>query len=251
MSKSKSLASETLPVPVTSQLPALPAAPECAVSPYSSGGVPFIRFASHKSPKWAELSAALPGLHEGDPILCFPEPDDPVKLAPMKFFLWSARGYFAELSESDGEILDASWVEDSLRPALKEAVDSVILVFVGDRIIPARCTWRTTKCPAVKLAVKARDRAASPEWGKTGPDYAASLAIDQPFARFTTTVSVVERTGGKGRKYQLANGKISPASVGDYAVLKAMFADPDQRKLFDRIVEGYDRRLAEVAKFAG
>src|SRR5690242_13215640 len=129
-------------------------------------------------------------MSEGEMYLI--ESSDVHKLNPMKASLLCCKQFWAEVNAA-GEVLRTSF-EEQPKP-FKEHIESVLLVYLEDRIVPANCEFRSTKCPAGKALSDALLEASKPTWADKSPEHKATLAVPEPFLRFFGLVTLgVPRT---------------------------------------------------------
>lgn len=217
-----------------------------AVVPPTVSRVPFVIFATPKSSLWGKVTAACPGVQDGDPVLMRPEPATPLRLVPFRFNLVNANQYWA-VTADDGTLVKTFQEKPDVPGKIDEYIETVLLVYTADGIVCARCTWKNTKLPAIHLAAKALSLAATDEWAKQGPDYAASVRAPKPFMRFTCSATPVVRTARtSGRRYVTTAGQIVPISTGDLEKLSAYFGDVESKPRMAQVAEHYARRLDEV-----
>jgi hypothetical protein len=207
---------------------------------------PYVFFASSKSPQWAALKASIPDVNEMDAVLSLPEPEEPVVLRPFRCFLLAAKQFWGEFNES-GELLSASMEKDE---SFVETIETVLLVQVGQRLIPARCTFRRGMCPAIHTLTRAVKLASSPEWGEKSPEHAATLSIGSSNLRFVATIRSHKRTSKtSGRAYNFAEASIKPTSAADGQMLSR--CNEEHAALVVAVGESFQRRVAEVEQLAG
>jgi hypothetical protein len=258
MSKKPSLAAQA--DPNTALIPdgivaTLDAATSTEIALADTGGsTPYVAFAYVKAKKWPEMSAAIPGLREDEPVLV--RGSSYTRLAPFKFFLLSGHQHWAERARSDGTLLAASLTDPGRTDKRKEVVEAALLVFLPDgSVTPARCSFKSTKAPAAKAAVKARDEAGLPEWANRSPAHADTLRYPRPWMRFVTTVALTPRTvrtgENAGNTYTLANGVVTPTSRAEADALAKHLQDATQHGLVRDVLVAHDERVAEVVKMAG
>ena len=212
---------------------------------------PYIQFVSSKSKNYGEVYSAIKTIREGEPVLIQPE-KDPIKLNPLKYFLLHASEYWGNFNQL-GELVSMSYEKPEAvakGPYFAQVIETAVLVVLEDRLVPAQCRFKATKCPAVYPAISALAEANTAAWGHKGADYAFTLKIDKPWARFTTTSTRTERTNReKGTTYPtMEKGVINPTSAADLTKLVAFFQDADAVAVLHEVASGYKRRLAEAAK---
>jgi hypothetical protein len=247
MPKPKSLVSQAAPATSTAVVPAAPVGGAIDVRGPAMQQTPYVIFASSKSPNWAKYVAAVPGLSEGDQLLIQPEPLPVVKLVPMRFMLLSARQFWTVL-DGAGEVSEAFASADDADSKAQETIEAMVLVLHGARVIPARVSFRTTKCKAAHVAIKAREYAATPDWADQSDDHKATLAVSEPALRFVATVRTSLKTSrSSGYKYQLATSVISPVTAAEMGQLAEFFGSDAGREQLIAVREGYERRVADIA----
>lgn len=206
--------------------------------------VPYATFLSPKSTElWAKAGAAGVALEDGCQVLFFPEPEAPIRLVPMQFMLLAATQYWAETK--DRQLVRVSMRKDI---GLKEQIDAALLIILNDKIVPARCTFRTTKCPACLTAVKELKAARETEtWAKKSEEHQIVAAhVDNPSYRFTATVRTSGRTAASGFAYKLAESTCKPSTPAELKLLQKLFESEDGMKDFKAVGESYQRRINTV-----
>jgi hypothetical protein len=236
--------SHEMTAPSTSMVPA---APGVDVDTSRVGGTPFATFISAKSPRFPELAAAIPGLKEPQVVLIRPQPQRPIRLDPFKVHLITARQFWVE-SEEDHSLIRVQYNRPEKYSAeLKETIEAVVLAYAGNKVFPARVTFKTTKCVGAAVAAKTLKLAASASWADEGPEYAATLQLPMPWARFTATFTCTQQTARfSGRKYWLSNATITPTSESDAATVAAAFKDEEVQATYNAVLASFNRRVAEL-----
>lgn len=207
---------------------------------------PYVVFASTKSPAFADLSRDLPGLQDGDPVIVT---EPPVRLNPFRFYLIDG---FQHWSILDGEGKPFKTTLDKEKAAesrdWKEHVETLLIVVTEEGLVPARCTFKTTKTNAAMKAVQtlriARDAEA---WGGISPAHKATLGIPQAWARFLTTVTLKRGTSrSSGFAYVAANAFVEPTGVAEWKQLADAFKDAAFKSLADATHKSFMSRVAEI-----
>lgn len=197
---------------------------------------------------YPRIVAAHPGIATGAPVLIHPNNAPPVKLDPFKYMLIAAKQFFCSV---DGQGNPVQCVVEPDDAHEKEYIDSLILVFTSDGIIPATCQWRTTKCQAIHGAKDELEFITQnpDEWAKRSAEHQFASQMPHPYARFTCTVQMQGKTAkGSGLPMQLASAIINPATPGDWKVLQAAFTDNEQvKKYLHDCTEAYKLRLRDIA----
>lgn len=224
---------------------------ELAVGSPVFTGTPYVSFVSVKAPAFAQLQLALPDLDDGDPVMIRPQPSKPVRLSPFRFYLIQAFQHFSVV-DTQGTILRTTLDPEKAKVATQqgkyvEHIETVVLACLPDGLVPARCTFKSTKANAAHRAVEARRMAETEEWAKQGPEYKASLVCPMPWARFTTTVQLKAGTSkSTGYRYVAANGRITPSGAGDWTQLGEFFKEKENIALSEAVAEAFQSRVDDV-----
>lgn len=216
-----------------------------AVADNAPATAPYVQFVSVKSSKWGEYLQYHRDLRDGDPIL-IDGGKNPNRLQPMRFFLASAQQYWAIVND-ENEIVRARFDRPEDRK-YTEFVEAALLVFDGEGLTPALCTFRGPKTAAVLAATREITECTSVAWSKRSPDHALAIKLaSDPRLRVVTTVSLQSRTSRtSGYKYVVANGTANPASAGDFQLLAAYLKDEGKQKQMTHVLSRYAERVNGV-----
>lgn len=211
---------------------------------------PYVLFVHPRGANFAELKQSIPSLAEGDAVL-IRSGVAPVKLSdlPFKFLLVRADRYFAQVDATGAIIRVTRDVENARKDKFswKDHYETVLFVVLPDGLVPARCTFKTTKTNAAAAALKALVEAQTPEWADRSAAHKATLAIPEPRFRFTTTVTLRRSTGlTSGVPYTAANAIVQPLSGAEWAQLATALADDNFKATCVQINEEFERRLEYV-----
>lgn len=211
---------------------------------------PYVIFASTRSENFARWSAEVPGLNDGDPLLVRGE--KLVRLLPFQFHLIRAFQHFS-IVDNTGTILrmtrdpNVAKAESTKSARFDEHIETVLLVVLPDEIVPARCTFKTTKTNAAHKAIQAVTLAATPEWAKLSPDHKETLNAPQPWMRVLVNVTLKAGTSrSSGFRYVAANASIKPTGVADWRRIGKFFEDEQGTASANEVVAQYERRLEDV-----
>ncbi len=208
-------------------------------------GTSYAVFAHPRSPSWATLSAAIPGLKEADVVIVRPKPLPPVKVDSPRFFLLKAKQFWAKF-DNNGAMVKA-WAE---KPAGRtdDVIDTIVMLLLPDGSAePARMRFKTTKSGPAKVAAAAKEACQEPEWGETSASHKAALAAPYPWMRVVTSVTTKPRTSrGSGNAYVQAEGTAHPATPNDWLALEAFFKREDYEDVLDGLTAAHNDRLAEI-----
>lgn len=210
---------------------------------------PYITFAHHaRKDEWARLNARFGAnkVREGDPY--YIDGDDMRPLADGMRLGWLCGTQYWVHKAPDGGLVAHS---RSPKPEpFREHVEAVVLLYLPDKVVPCNVTFRTTKCGAAKAMSEAAALAATPDWGRQGSLYAATMALRQPFLRFYADVSMSAPRNSKrtGLPYTTLMTMIVPTGPAEWAQLKSLGEDANYRNLFDMAMERYNSVVAGVAE---
>ncbi len=240
MAKSLAAQSGALTAPLT--LPSVFQAPQERVT--SSFSSPYFTFAHPKrADEWTKIRTKYNDIAEGDMVLV--AGGDVYKFTTAKVGWLCGRQYWAEVSPT-GEILRASMQE---RPKpYKEHIESVLLVYLDDKIIPANAAFRSTKCPGAKTLADAFIEAGEVSWADRSPAHRETLAATQPFMRFygELTLSPQRTSKSSGMVYRTTVCSIKPTGTQEWRLLKALCENGDTQKILDDAARRFESRMADV-----
>jgi hypothetical protein len=242
VAKSQSLAAQAgaLANPLT--LPAVFTEPQ---SPVKARFIaPYVVFAhSKRADEFAKIVAKLGSCQEGQMYLVEPER---VTFMPKAKLGWlCCQQYWAEVSPS-GEVMRSAFKE--MPSPYKEHVESVVLVYLDDRIVPANMQWRSTKCPAAKVLSDTLALAGVEAWAAISPQHKETLACTAPWMRFYGDVELgPQRTSRKsGLTYRSTVCAVKPTSIPEWRLLKQFCEAESTQKQLDDAAERFSYRLNEV-----
>jgi hypothetical protein len=206
---------------------------------------PYITFAHPKrSDEWTKIVSKFGNINEGDMYLM--EKDNVTALPKAKVGLLCCKQFWAQVNAA-GEIQKVSMKE--VPYPYKEHIESVLLVYFDDRIVPANVQFRTTKCPAAKSLADALIKASTPEWEKESPAHKETLAISQPFMRFYGEMYLGPQRTSKtnGMPYRPTKCDVKPTSPSEWRLLDAFTKNPDTKKALEDAANRFESRMAEMA----
>jgi hypothetical protein len=221
--------------------------PEIASPPNSRTS--YVTFVSNKSASFGLMLVSIPDLADGDPVLVQPEPLLPVKLSPFRFF-WPGLAFqhWSALDES-GQITETVLEDPGRDSGMGEHIEACILVIHGNALIPARCTFKTTKTGAFHAANEALRVASTPAWADISAAHRATLSAPAPWLRFTTTVTVVPYLSkSTGRTSKIGRGKANPSTPADWQMIGEFFRNEDNVKLTTLVQSAWERRVEEIKR---
>lgn len=205
---------------------------------------PYISFA-HKNriDEYGKLVAQFGMVSEGEMFLI--EPGTTTKLDTAKLSLIKAKQFWAQKNAA-GEILATSFTE--MPWPWDEVIESVVLVYLDDRVVVANCQPRTTKCGGFKILAEALDDCQKPEWGDKSPAHKETMAINQPIMRYFGKVTLSDSRISKksGLPYRTTTCSIHPTTNLEVKLLKAFMESSDCNKAMADAADRYQFRLKEI-----
>lgn len=211
-------------------------------------GAPYVSFISSKSKTWAGACAAIPGLNETDPVLFRGPVEPPIKLAPFQVHLWKWKQFWGEMDDA-GQVIRATFEKPEGDSDLKEIIETILLIHTQVGVVPARCTFKVGTCPALHTMVDGIRKASSPEWGKLGKDYEATLQVPTAPLRFLATITPGKKISKRsGRGYAVASARIAPVTEKQYHAVLDYFKDTANRGAFASVQSSFDNRVAEITE---
>lgn len=239
----------TGPLAVFAGLPALNE-PDALPDPEGGGSGPYVAFASSRSPSWPSLQAA--GIAEGDPYVA--ADGQYHEAAPLRFFLVSAAPTYYTKRNTAGNLVAAKreqvYVGD--KPQYEEHYLTLVIVDLGDRMVPAKAEFIGTKSGAVVPALRAVKQAATPEWAGLSATHKLTAAFSVPFGRVSCIATTAPRTSkSSGNRYFAGVGSAGPATLDQMQRLNAAFADPTFQALAGAAKESFLDRRALLERLAG
>jgi hypothetical protein len=250
MAKQASLAAQSgaLTAPLETQMPAIFGSPGEDIKGREWGAK--VVFAhSGKPDEYKRLVQALGGRAPDDMDMFLIESDTVTHLPTMKCgWLIGQQRWVTEVKKDGRWVIDKVKEEEDKTKGWKEIVDAALLVYLADRIVPAQCRFKTTKCPGAITLSKAAKEAATPEWAEKSDHHRATLAIQQSFWRFHGIVIVLPKRNpqGGGEPYRPTSCDIFPTGPNEVKLIEKFNRDPESKKLLDKCAEGYAARIASL-----
>ena len=212
-----------------------------------SAKLAYCQFYSKKSEAAIDVAMAIPGITEGEPYLfngVSYEKVDSIGLAGPCF------QYFAEL-DSDYKVTRAQLHEDRGDRKLREAVLAITLAYVGDKVVPALMTFRTTKCKAAKDLVNARSKFADAEFVASQGPIGKQLAQLPTSLRIAGDVDVINRKSrpdseGQTFSYQIARCRARLLSDVEAQALLTALSDDGFNKAITDLTGSFNSRKATI-----
>lgn len=234
----------------------------------------YVGFADVQSKNWPQMQAA--GLEPGDPFM-FKDGAYTI-LKPLKFFLVMGDTLRTTMEGQDGTF---TFVTRDLETPLKDIAASVeiegltgkvleaalnmrksilkaephyvclILVEVGETLVPIKADFRGTKTGAAESAVRAVEFAGTSEWLKQGEAHKVTAAYPHPFGRVWNVVTTMPKTGRtSGNNFFVARCQSKPATVTQMQLLIDHLAEEQFLEDFAEAERNYQGRLEFLDKVA-
>jgi hypothetical protein len=198
---------------------------------------PYITFAHPKrADEYKRLVSTFGPVEEGDMYLVTPK--DCYYLQQAKLGLITAKQFWANVNQPGGDLIATSFKE---RPKpFREHIAAVMLVYLEDKVVPAFCMMRTTKCPIGKKLSDALIAATDAEaWAAKGPAFRESAALPQPFTRFYGLCSIGPSRPGSGNPYRPGVAEIRPTTMVEWRLLKEFSETEDYAEQLERAAERF------------
>jgi hypothetical protein len=246
MAKQPSLAAQAgaLSTVEAFSLPGVFAAPQQAIVARKFS--PYVVFAHPKrADEWAKISARLGNAEEGH--MYFIDGDKVVALEKAKLGWIVGRQYWAEAAPN-GDVITVAY-EERPKP-FKEHVQSVVLCYLDDKVVPCNMAWRSTKCPAAKILADALADCQTPAWADKSAAHKETLVVSQPFGRFFGVVELGPQRSAKssGLNYRTTVCRIMPTGIAEWKLLEALSKNEKCQEMFTDAARLYESRLAEADK---
>lgn len=214
---------------------------------------PYITFAHPKrKDEWNKLTAKFGNVEEGD--MYFINRESMTRLENVKLGLVAAVQYWVSKNAA-GHVLASSMVEKPY--PFKEHVQAIVLVYL-DKIYPANCQFRTTKCPIAKALNDALIKCTTPEWGAESDAHKASLVMELPFLRFYGDCSLGEARPSKtsGLPYKPGQCVVRPVGTNEIALIRAFEADlgspedNETKSMMELVAAYHESKVKELTQSA-
>lgn len=207
--------------------------------------VPFIGFASKRSPSWSAQESA--GLGDGDMYL--QSSNGMVPLQECKFWMVDAFYCFTKINDNN-EILEAKnqLTEAEVKAdSHQEHYVCPIIVDTGDELIPAKLEMRGARASAVKQVMNAIQTAASSEFAKTSDAARIAAAFPAPWGRQTAWLRGSRRQArSTGRFYVQTTAAIRPTTLSDMEAIAKATMDSAFTSVLAEVRSAINERIEEM-----
>jgi hypothetical protein len=173
--------------------------------------------------KAAAITTAIPTIKEGEVVVV--RSDDRI-LPVHKLHLVHAQQFWTTVSYDDGEVLEVARERPATSSNLEEHVESLVLCYTPEGVVPAKATWRKTRAPFAKVAAVAlRER-------------------DGRWQEITATPVTESRTNRKtGKGYTIVTAHVAPTNHEEARVLSKWVENADAQVEFEQVAAAYEERL--------
>jgi len=208
---------------------------------HTDNSVPWIGFHHPKSGKFAEISATLPDLKEGDPYLCFHGYKSLVgvrmQLLGKQYQTWqqtNAAGALTAVVEMEG------------RFPFKEVIDAVVMVYLDEGIVTATIGLRGPKCRCASDFQYAAELTEAPAWAGTDKfrQQLAKMPARMRVAMALTMVEKIDQTSGSS--YHVAQGVCSPLTPDELMLFGEYTKDTEQGKKLAQVLNLFNKKVADL-----
>ena len=201
---------------------------------------PYVAFVYERSSGYGQYLKQIPDLKPGEPVLVQPSPVLPQVLRPFRYFLLAASQFWAEYDQS-GKILESV---DTRTEGFDETIETVVLVVLDKKLVPAQARFKTTTCPGIYPAIRALGEADLPSWSEKGPDYKFTLRLPKPWMRFITEASRITRPNRTtGVHYPTLEAISNPTSAANCDKIFNFRDSPESQTLLQEVITVFRKRV--------
>lgn len=234
--------SVAVPIPSFLQTTAMPETSDRSTTGY-------VGFASTQSKKWTDQQRA--GIEDGQPFL-FHEKNF-IPLDTLEFFLTMGKSCQTMMAGKSGEfIYYTDNMEERQEPIIYKGNQVklephyvvLMLVKLGDALIPIKGDFRGTKSGGMENAIRAVEAASNPDWLKLSEAHKATAAFPQPWGRVFHTIGTTRHISkSNGNPYFTADCGSTPASVSEMQLLVSNLKNEDFTNALTDAHENYNKRI--------
>jgi hypothetical protein len=238
-------AGEAAPGTAVSTLPewARSTAPAIPDQPLGGPSSNFVGQLQENTGKKAALQAA--GVQVGEFYLSADSAYFPLR--PLRFMLLEATAYRTAM-DAAGTVTKASR-DFSDKSSGDEHIEALVIVDAGDRLIPAKASFRKAQWLVGKAAIDGLQMAMDPAFPSKGDAYKVAAQFPAPFGRVVVTASVQRRVSKtSGKPYFACDGTVTPSSVTDLQKLVSSMKDDAFIAAGDAAKKAYVARCEQLDK---
>ncbi len=207
--------------------------------------VPFIGFASNRSPSWSSQQSA--GLGDGDMYLQSSNGMTP--LQECKFFMIDAFYCFTRINDNN-EIIEAKaqLTEAEVKADIyQEHYVCPIIVDTGEEMVPAKLELRGARAAAAKQVMNAIQTAANPEWATSSDAARIASAFPAPWGRQTAWLRGARRQArSTGRFYVQTTAAMRPTTLTDMEKIAKASTDSAFTATLAEVRSAINERIEEM-----
>ena len=219
---------------------------------------PYVQFAHPQSKNYAQMTAALRGITTGTPVLV--NGNEFIKLDPFQFIALDQAYYqcFARY-DGTGEIVGTlepvgRCPKGSPGASWSETITAVILLVVGNDIMPARCRFKGPKVPGIRGAINAiEEQCKASDFAQRGKDQAKLAKSGTPeWAWLIHTGTVTEKKGQESNMayHELQSSfTLTPASV--IGTLLKLQNSEDFAAVMGDVLEDHNEEVSKLEGLIG
>lgn len=235
--KKQSIAAEVA-APVTTTALTVPESAGALITSITGNTLPDVNdnrvntlyFYARMSKQADAMRAAVPGIQEAQPVFFESVPN--AYYAVERVYLLRADLWYTELDQ-EGSIVRAT--RDKKDRPFEEDYQAIVLVEVGDVILPARTSFRKTRAPACKSMVRKIAQLAEQHGSLAFMGVVGKLQLQSKTARST------------GKAYMLVDALPLETSNADRERLVKTLRDPEFLEALQAVKDSYEERLKYLA----
>ena len=174
------------------------------------------------------------------------------KCMPLAYWVMQVSRFGTAMSPA-GDVVNATENQDIIanpgqlkNAGMQEHYVTLVLVNLGDRIVPAKADFRGTRADGGKVPVAELRKVAEPNWPQSSDAARVAAAFPHPFGRVyfsaTTVKGVVKGGPNKGLPYHAARITAVPTPVGELDKLTKAIQSPGFAELVNQAWQNYSAR---------
>lgn len=213
---------------------------------------PYVQFMHPMSKNFRQMLTAVGNQPNGTPVLV--NSNTFTLLSPFKFMVTEAFHQYNAESDDKGELIAYREIDTPGRNprGWSEFIDSIIVLIIGNDLIPARCRFKGPKCPAIKTAIDAlQNDAETEDFGGRSKDHGKVVASKCPKWAYHTITAAIRNVPAKsvgGFPYDLCEGTAGLSSLTSLATLTKLSKDAAFGQVFSEVIEDYNREYEKILK---
>jgi hypothetical protein len=226
------------------------------VAPLAETGVPvspYVQFAHPQAKNFTQMTTALRNLSVGTPVLV--NSNEFIKLDPFNFIAITDAYHqcFAKYDHT-GEIVGTREPVGRTPSGYSETVTAVILLVVGNDIMPARCRFKGPKVPGIRNAINAVDeQCRASDFAQRGKDHAKIAKSGLPEWAWLVHTGIITEKKGKdsGMAYHELQSSFALSTLGITGTLLKLQNDEGFVTLMSEILEDHNEEVEKLDNLLG